>query len=66
MPTSPSRGWLLGFAIWFASTAWLYTFMSRAQAEQSWELAQLRREMSELHREVLSCQLEKAEARLSP
>jgi hypothetical protein len=39
--------------------------MSRAQVEQSWELAQLRREMSELHREVLSCQQEGAEARLT-
>ncbi len=65
MPTSLPRGWLLGFALWFASTAWLYAYMSRAQAEQSWELSQLRREMSELHREVISCQLEQAEARLS-
>ena len=47
------------------STAWLYAFMSRAQAEQSSELAQLRREMTELHRQVLSCQLEKAEARIA-
>ncbi|MCY1072914.1 hypothetical protein [Archangium lansingense] len=68
MPTSLPRGWLLGFAIWFASTAWLYAYMSRAQAEQSWELQQLRQEVSEMHREVLSCQLEaqgRAEARRS-
>jgi hypothetical protein len=58
MPTSSARGWLLGLALWFASTAWLYAFMSRAQAEQSWELEQLRRETAELHREVLSCQVE--------
>lgn len=58
MPTSLPRGWLLGLALWFASTAWLYAFMSQAQAEQSWELEQLRRETAELHREVLSCQVE--------
>ncbi|WP_375769522.1 hypothetical protein NR798_01160 [Archangium gephyra] len=66
MPTSLPRGWLLGLALWFASTAWLYAFMSRAQAEQSWELAQLRQEMSDLQREVLSCQLENAEAHRAP
>ena len=65
MPTSLPRGWLLAFALWFASTAWLYAFMSRAQAEQSWELEQLRRETAQLHREVLSCQVENAEARRS-
>ncbi len=58
MPTSLPRGWLLGFALWFASTAWLYAYMSRTQAEQSWELEQLRQEVSEMHREVLSCELE--------
>jgi hypothetical protein len=66
MPTSLPRGWLLGFALWFASTAWLYASMSRAQAEQSWELTQLRQEVAQMHREVLSCELQahgRAEAR---
>jgi hypothetical protein len=55
MPTSTPRGWFLGLALWFTSTALLYLSMSRAQAEQSWQLEQLRQEVSALHAVASSC-----------
>ncbi|WP_257461753.1 hypothetical protein [Archangium lipolyticum] len=58
MPTSTPRGWFLGLALGFTSTALLYMSMSRAQAEQSWQLEQLRQEVSALHAVVSSCRTE--------
>ncbi len=71
MPTSTPRGVFLGLALGFTSTALLYMSMSRAQAEQSWQLEQLRQEVSALHAVASSCRAEahaqaRAASALSP
>jgi hypothetical protein len=57
-PSSFPRGWFLGLSLWFTSTVLLYVGMSRGQQEQSWQLEQLRQEVSALHTVVSACRAE--------
>jgi hypothetical protein len=57
-PSSFPRGLFLGLSLWFTSTVLLYVGMSRGQQEQSWQLEQLRQELSALHTVVSACRAE--------
>jgi hypothetical protein len=57
-PSSFPRGWLLGLSLWFTSTVLLYVGLSRGQQEQSWQMEQMRQELSALHTVVSACRAE--------